>query len=242
MATAIGTLPIYDPVLRDAGRKYSAFGLLIAVALHVAAVAVYWLTQDVTAGAGVGPLPGTPGRTTLEPPSIIGVFIPPKIEVGGLASQPDRGIPVPVPDASLVQDAPTLPPDIYGPTGSGSVGQGNQEGIGNGSAGTIPPDDNVPPPPFRAVEVPPQIIYQVTPEYPEMARRIGLQGKVVVSVWVDKHGLPHKAVVYASDSDLLNQAAVDAAMKFRFTPAIMNKGPVSVWINIPFTFKIKTSQ
>jgi len=31
---------------------------------------------------------------------------------------------------------------------------------------------------------------------------------------------------------LFNQPAVEAAMKWKFTPAIMNNGPVSVWVSI----------
>ncbi|GAG02318.1 unnamed protein product, partial [marine sediment metagenome] len=32
--------------------------------------------------------------------------------------------------------------------------------------------------------------------------------------------------------------AVKAAMSFVFTPAYMNNGPVSVWVSIPFKFKL----
>ena len=37
---------------------------------------------------------------------------------------------------------------------------------------------------------------------------------------------------------VFDQPTIDAAMKYRFTPAIMNGRPVAVWVVIPFTFKL----
>ena len=99
-----------------------------------------------------------------------------------------------------------------------------------------------PPPDFVPVEKQPQIINQVVPKYPELAQRAGIEGRVFVKIWVDKDGKPHKAVIVKSDAEIFNQPAQDAAMSYRFTPAIMNKGPVAVWVVIPFTFKLKQGQ
>ncbi len=94
------------------------------------------------------------------------------------------------------------------------------------------------PPDFVPVEKEPQIIYQSIPKYPESAQKAGIEGRVWVKIWIDKDGKPHQAVVMKSDEQIFDKPSVDAAMKYRFTPAIMNKKPVAVWVVIPFTFKL----
>lgn len=75
--------------------------------------------------------------------------------------------------------------------------------------------------------------------YPEMARKAGIEGSVVVRVLVDKNGKPKKAVIQSSDSQMLNQAALDAVMKSTFTPAIQNGQPILCWVSIPIRFKLR---
>lgn len=74
--------------------------------------------------------------------------------------------------------------------------------------------------------------------YPDVARRAGIEGKVQVSVLVDKYGKPKKVVVRESTSSTLNSAAVDAVKKTTFTPGIQNGQPVMSWLLIPVTFKL----
>ncbi|MHB1685888.1 MAG: energy transducer TonB [Ignavibacteriaceae bacterium] len=90
---------------------------------------------------------------------------------------------------------------------------------------------------FIKVDKPPQVISFVPPEYPESAKLSGLEGNVYVKIFVDKEGKPVKAVIIKSDHDVFNQAAVDAAMKFKFSPALKDKKPVAVWVVVPFRFK-----
>jgi TonB family protein len=62
-----------------------------------------------------------------------------------------------------------------------------------------------------------------------------------VRIWVDKQGKARKAVVMKSDADVFNQPAIDAAMQWVFSPAMMKKGPVSVWVEVPFNFRLQGS-
>ena len=115
--------------------------------------------------------------------------------------------------------------------------------IGDGTGdGMIVEDDIViddgPPADFVPVEKEPQIIKQVKPEYPELAMRAALEGKVWVKIWVDKEGKPREVVVLKSDAEIFNEPAINAAKQFLFTPAYMNNGPVSVWVSVPFNFKL----
>ena len=82
---------------------------------------------------------------------------------------------------------------------------------------------------FWKVERRPQLLTQVTPAYPEMARAAGIEGKVVVSMVVDTLGNVARAHVYAtSGNTLLDQAAVDAAYGCTFSPGYQRDRPVQV--------------
>jgi TonB family protein len=76
-------------------------------------------------------------------------------------------------------------------------------------------------------------------EYPEIARRANVQGKVLVRVLVGKNGVPVKSIVESSDSDLLDSAATRAIMKSVFTPALQNSQPVTCWVSIPVVFLMR---
>jgi TonB family protein len=95
-----------------------------------------------------------------------------------------------------------------------------------------PPRDDVP---YDHAPLP---IDQVTPKYPELALRAGLEGTVWVKMWVDESGKVVKASVTKSDAEIFNQAAQDAAMKWTFRPALMKGKQVAVWVSVPFRFKI----
>jgi protein TonB len=109
--------------------------------------------------------------------------------------------------------------------------------VGKGEV-IIPPEEELEPPPFRPVQIEPRVVLSVTPDYPRLAVETGLEGKVWVKIWLDHSGKPRKAVILKGDAEVLNEAALAAAMKFIFTPAIMNDRPVSVWVAIPFSFKL----
>jgi protein TonB len=94
------------------------------------------------------------------------------------------------------------------------------------------------PPDFVAVEKQPQPIKNPGPVYPEQARNDGIEGTVWVKIWVDEHGNARKAVILRTDAEVLNQATIDASMKWKFKPAMMDGKPVAVWVTIPFKFKM----
>lgn len=107
------------------------------------------------------------------------------------------------------------------------------------SAEIMPQDTSAPPPDFVPVEKEPRIIKQVVPVYPQSAIRDHLEGRVFLKLWIGESGKPRRAVILKSDNRIFNRPSIDAAMKYRFTPAIMNHKPVAVWVVIPFTFRLK---
>ena len=95
-----------------------------------------------------------------------------------------------------------------------------------------------PPPDFVPYEQGPEPLKQVRPKYPELATLAGLEGTVWVKLWIDESGNVLKANVFRSDAEIFNEAAVQAAMQWRFKPALMKGKPVGVWVSIPFRFKL----
>lgn len=91
---------------------------------------------------------------------------------------------------------------------------------------------------FILVEKYPELIEETKPEYPEIAKRAGITGKVFVKVLVDKNGTPKKAIIAKSDNDIFNQSAVDAALKSKFTPAVNKGEAIAVWIVLPYKFSL----
>lgn len=96
-----------------------------------------------------------------------------------------------------------------------------------------------PPPDFVPVDKEPQIINSVIPYYPELAQKAGIEGRVILKIWISKEGKPVQALVLKSTAKVFDRPAVEAAMKYRFTPAMFDNKPVGVWVVIPFTFKLK---
>ncbi len=227
------------PLLKRLAQKYTGLGLAIAIAVHFAGVGAYWGAQYLNREDDNAPMVRVLKYSELgPPPSITNQQALPQVAVSTPMAKPNVGIPVPVPDAEVSPEQTIATQQelskIAGPMTQGSGGDSVGVSMGNFKV----PDDG-PPPDFVPVEKEPQIIKQVVPKYPELAQRAGIEGRVIVKIWVDKDGKPHKAIVMKSDAEIFNQPSIDAAMQYRFTPAIMNKGPVAVWVVIPFTFKLK---
>lgn len=111
---------------------------------------------------------------------------------------------------------------------------------------TKPIDESPPPPPeeeepiveFYALSEKPDVIKRVEPKYPELARKAGIEGLVVVKVLIDTKGDVEKVEVVKSHP-MLDDAALAAAKQFKFKPGKQRDRFVKVWMTIPFTFKLK---
>jgi protein TonB len=95
------------------------------------------------------------------------------------------------------------------------------------------------PMPFVAIENPPEIIRREPAKYPEIAIKMGIQGRVTVEVTIDVQGKPIQTKVVKSSSDVFNDAAVEAVMKYTFKPAMQSTGPVTAKVYIPIDFRLK---
>ncbi len=110
-------------------------------------------------------------------------------------------------------------------------------GIAPGAAPGVEEQEKAPPDSVF-VDVQPAVKKRANPVYPKAALKAGIEGVVYVRLWVDREGRVQDVKIVKSENDALNQSAIDAARQFEFTPATAGGKPVSVWVTVPFKFKI----
>lgn len=175
------------------------------------------------------------------PPSITNTEQTPTVGVTPAAVKPSIGVPVPVPDVEVSPEQ-TLATQaelsqVQSPVIAEGISTSNivvEQDIGI----EVDPE----PDKFIPVEKPPIPVKQVKPIYPEIARRAGVEGTVWVNILVDKQGKAKKAIIVKSDAEIFNEPAIEAALQWLFTPAMMNNGPVTVWVTVPFRFQLATKE
>jgi TonB family protein len=89
----------------------------------------------------------------------------------------------------------------------------------------------------------PECISAVLPPYPESAKKDRIEGEVWLQVLVDEHGdVGEVRVLRKSNSDVgFEQAAMDAALKWKYRPAVYNRKPVAVWIMYTLSFRLSST-
>lgn len=97
---------------------------------------------------------------------------------------------------------------------------------------------------FVVVEEPPEIIgglerLQQLIRYPELARKAGIEGLVIVEVLVDPEGRPHNPQIIKRAGGGLDEAAVEAVMQLTFKPGRQRGKPVWVRFAIPVRFRLR---
>ena len=222
--------------LRGLYKKYTTVALASAIALHFLVIGGYYLYQVLSADEEPTMTVRIMKYSELgPPPSITNTEAAPQVQVSVPVAKPTVGVPVPVPDAEVSPEQTIATQKELSEAPAPVVSTGTA-----GGTVAVQQDINIDeePPDFVPVEKLPVPIKIVQPEYPELARRAGLEGTVQVKCWVDKEGKVKKVVLLKADPEVFAQPAIDAAYKWVFTPAIMNNGPVSVWTSVPFRFRL----
>jgi TonB family protein len=88
----------------------------------------------------------------------------------------------------------------------------------------------------RSIEVPPKLIKAVKPVYPSVLRRHRVAGEVVVRFVVDKDGNTADLTIISSTHKLMEEAAIDAVLKWKFNPALKNGKPAAARMQLPVVF------
>ena len=114
----------------------------------------------------------------------------------------------------------------------------------------------LPPPPPRMIEEEEEIfvVVEQMPElvgglaavhkhitYPEMARKAGIEGRVVVQFIIDKEGNVLDPVVVRGIGGGCDEEAINAVKQIKFVPGRQRGKPVSVRYSLPVSFKLSDS-
>jgi len=93
--------------------------------------------------------------------------------------------------------------------------------------------------PYYKVEVKPKPIFQQKPRYPDLARRAGIEGQAVVKALVDIDGsVMDVQILKSSGNQMLDEAALVAARRWKFSPAKQRDKYVRVYVSIPINFRL----
>ena len=173
-----------------------------------------------------------PERKPMPPPIPVDDFVPPRqvpVDAPGpvvavdrvLEDETDRIAPpdAPIPGGGILDGAP-----------GGAVPARGLPGEGTGPAEPAPRE-------FVYTEQLPMPVARVKPEYPPIARDAAMEGKVVVRMLVGLDGKVRRAEIEQS-SAMFDEAALAAARRWTFTPALTDGKPVMVWVRVPFDFRL----
>ena len=136
--------------------------------------------------------------------------------------------------------APSFPtvslPETSLPPGNRTAPYGIEAPVKSGPR-TLPQSsgESITPPQFGAA-----YLNNPKPGYPAFAKRMGMEGTVMLKVLVSREGTALKIeVAHSSGYEILDKAAAEAVKNWRFVPA--RKGDVSVdeWVQVPVAFHLK---
>jgi periplasmic protein TonB len=173
---------------------------------------------------------------TVKPPDNPKLVMEPTLII-----QPDANIPkVNSPDLGDPLSKAGLASNGFGAGGGmgsgrgGGVGPGSGPGFGPGSGGNMG---------GGAYKIgggvsPPSILFKVEPEYSEEARKAKFQGTVLLFVVVDEKGNPRDIKIIRPLGLGLDQKAVEAVEKWKFSPGKKDGKPVAVQAQIEVNFRL----
>jgi protein TonB len=138
------------------------------------------------------------------------------------------------------------------PTETASVASANAASVTNmnnkgviggatgGHVGGVIGGRGIEPLPADQVANPPLLLSRVSPEYPRVARRQGIEGLVVLEAILDLNGHIEEGIKVLQSIPLLDDAAVQALRHWRFRPARDHDNqPVRVILEVPVRFVLK---
>ena len=215
--------------------------LMIGVFILIPLLNYYELPATELMGFLVAPPPPPPPA---PPPIVTRKLIPEQFN--------PMATPVAIPDrVAIIQDEAPPAASIAGVVGGVSGGL-----LGGGLGGVIggiisstplvapppPPVKKAPPPPPKRIRVggavqKANLIRQVRPVYPPLARQARIQGTVKLTAIIAKNGSIEKLEVL-SGHPLLIPSALQAVKQWRYKPTLLNGQPVEVVTQVDVNFTL----
>lgn len=126
---------------------------------------------------------------------------------------------------SLAKLDPTRPPAPVG-AGGGDGKVASAEGVSDGQMVSM-----------ELTQL--QVLRQVAPTYPALARAARRQGSVVLLMTIDTQGVPVEVKLLSTPDPSLAAEAERAARLWRFAPALLNGQPVNAQFRLTLNFRLQ---
>ena len=234
-------MPYGAPELKRAARPHMVRALVLSSLLVTAAFALAWSLSQFIVPTQVIEIPVPPTRHDSEhfdilkpppppitPPAVV-VRPPSKVNAVDAVPVPKKDDVVP-PDQTIKGQGEN--PDLPVTTGP-STGIKIENGTGDQPVNRF---DEV-----AFVDRYPEAITRTTPTYPDIARQAGVEGTVVVYVLIGKEGKVREVKLHPDRHvPMLDEAALQAARRWTFEPALSSGHAVAVWVQLPFKFSLHT--
>jgi len=221
--------------------------LLIVIALVIPLLNYYELpaTELMTflVAPPPPPPPPPPPQQTVKPKKVV----PRQFDAGKLVQ------PTAIPEEVAIIEEEALPQASAGIAGvvggvAGGAAGGSAGGVIGGIVGSAPDVAPPPPPPVKKKKTPERIrvggsvqranlVKQVRPVYPPLARQARIQGTVRLQAIIAKDGTVQKLEVI-NGHPLLIPSALQAVKQWRYKPTLLNGQPVEVVTQIDVNFTL----
>lgn len=224
------------------GRNAMSLCFPLSLALHVLAIAAVlgaalWFVEDA-------PEPPVPVIFYMSPAPPLG-----DPDASPQRRQPSRQVALQAPEMQAppriqenVSDVPaTTEPGPLANNGSQETGDVEQgpRGQRNGVVLSVLPLTNREDVfPIRGNVQAPELISRVEPDYPEAARKAGIQGVVILQAIITATGSVEEIQVLKSVHPLLDAAAERAVRQWRYKPATLNRRAVRVFLSVSVAFSL----
>ena len=196
------------------------------------------------------PPPPPPPAAAPQPVKVVKV-IPRQFDAGKLMAP--KAVPK---EIAKIQEEELPPPSAgVGVVGGvpGGVAGGTPSGVLGGIIGSVPTAAPPPPPPAKKEEAKPQqvqrikiggqvqqanLIKQVKPIYPQLAKQARISGVVHLSAIISKDGTIQELKALPGAHPLLVPAAIEAVKQWVYKPTLLNGDPVEVVTTIDVNFTL----
>ena len=217
-----------------------SFALLLSLALHVIAGGIltpFWLkaeekiTPPILVMLEAAPAPVTPVAVAQTEPHAH-PHVRPAPKRPALPVTPVQHVPTPSPvTVERVEPAPVVQAPVVAP-----ALPSHPVVVATAPASVTPAGKPQETPAHHDVTY----LVKPQPAYPAMARRLGIEGLVLVRVQVGATGIPEQvSVAKTSGTNALDEEALRAVRESRFEPARRGDTPIAHVVEVPIRFRLK---
>jgi len=242
-----------DSLFESEGRKKTRKPVTVVVSAiaHVVTIVTLVLIPLIqTQALTVPPVDMSLWAPKIEPPKPVEVFsAQPRVQKYTAADPRILTAPESIPSQIVYVDEPVNPIVGFVPSaGNNSIGSLLRDLVNKRPEVVEPPVPPAPPPPPPAVKPSGPIrvshlehadlVHQVNPVYPPLAKQTRVQGVVVLEALISKDGAVESLRV-VTGHPLLTQAALDAVKQWRYRPTMLNGEPIEVITTVTVTFTLQ---